>query len=127
VPAVDVLLIATEWRLRALLRAELLEEGYEVKAVVSWDEGELLLRARAVQPRVIVYDVHGERDPHPALQTLARLRRGSAVLVLTAHSVASPDAIAPYGFSRTLVRPFRIGDAVEAIRGIIGGRSGTGG
>jgi len=86
----DVLLIGADWRLRALLRAQLIEEGFDVVALGSWDEAELLLRKRAVSARATVFDLEGEPNPQAALSTLARLVPPPTSVVLTSSAALPP-------------------------------------
>ena len=56
--APDVLLLASEWPDRALLRAQLIEEGYEVVAVDAWPLPKLY-RVPGMEPRLLVVDLQG--------------------------------------------------------------------
>lgn len=112
--AVDVLLVSGDWRLRVALRAQLVEDGYDVTALETWDEAEWLLSTGALAPRVLIVDVSEERNPEAILRTAATLAAGRPALVLTAPSILAPDAVRALGFADVLSRPFRIAD-VEAI------------
>jgi DNA-binding response OmpR family regulator len=110
----DILLVSGDWRLRVPLRAQLGEDGYEVTALETWDEAELLLRVRALAPRIVIVDVQEEANPEAVLRTLAGLAADRSVLVLTAPSALPPSAVRALGFDAVLTRPFRIRD-VEAV------------
>ena len=121
-----VILIGAEWRPRTYLRAQLVAQGHETFAVESWDEAELLLRARAVRPRVTVFDVVGEGNPEAALRTLARLLPPDAVIVLTSAVALPVEEVRALGFGRVLARPFAVADAVRAVEACLDARCRAG-
>ena len=116
----DVLLAAADRRLRAPLRAQLIEEGYGVLAVASWDEAELLLSKRAAQPRVVVVDLDAESNPAAILPTLARLVAPATVIVLTSAGAPNAADAGAHGLEHVMARPFSIGEVVERVRSLIG-------
>ncbi len=109
---VEILLVSTEWRLRVPVRAQLIEEGFEVEAHEAWDFAELLLRSGARRPRLLVFDATSEDHPAALLQTLSHLMPPGQVLVLTAPSVLAPADIDALGFPHVLARPFSVRDIV---------------
>ncbi len=109
-----VLLAGGDFRPRALILAQLQEEGFDVTAVETWDEAERLLRKRAVRPAAVVFDVEGETQPDAALATLARLVSPARVVVLTASRGVPPEQARARGF-QVLARPYSVGDVVEMV------------
>ncbi len=108
-----ILLAGGEWRPRALVLAQLQEDAYDVTAVETWDEAELLLRKRAIRPAVVVFDVEGEPQPEAALTTAAKLVDPLRVIVLTAASTLSSDVVRAHGFVHVLARPYSVGEIVN--------------
>jgi hypothetical protein len=53
----DVIVLGPQWPQRALLRAQLIEEWYEVVAVDAWPIRRLYRRA-GMKPRVLLIDLH---------------------------------------------------------------------
>ncbi len=118
-----ILLAGGEWRPRALVLAQLGEEGgYQVTAVETWDEAELLLRKHAVQPAAVIFDLEGEAHPEAALRTLHKLVGPVRSLILTSATVFSAGAARGLGFDRVLARPYSVGDLIGAVRAIAGER-----
>ena len=107
-----MLLAGGDWRPRALVLAQLVEDRYDVTAVETWDEAELLLRKRAVRPAVVILDLEGEPQPEAALATTAKLIEPARVLVLTAAGSLPADAVRVRGFVHVLARPYSVGDVV---------------
>jgi len=58
----DIVLLGTEWPERALLRAQLIEEGYNVVAMDAWPIPEEYRRP-SMKPRVMVVDLTGLPEP----------------------------------------------------------------
>ncbi|RPJ54542.1 MAG: hypothetical protein EHM24_31640 [Acidobacteria bacterium] len=113
-----VLLIGAEWRPRTLVRAELLERGYETFAVESWDEAHMLLAAGAIRPDVTVFDLPGEDNPEAALRSLAGLVRPEAVVVLTGEAALPAGAVSALGYPHVVARPFDVGQIVRRVEAV---------
>ncbi|MDE3156625.1 MAG: hypothetical protein KGN76_16105 [Acidobacteriota bacterium] len=116
----DILLVSAEWRLRVAIRAQLIEEGFEVEAHEAWDFAELLLRSGARRPRLLIFDATAEDHPAALLRTLSHLMAPERVLVLTAPSLLAPADIAAVGFPHVLARPFSVSDVVSRAAQILG-------
>jgi DNA-binding response OmpR family regulator len=117
-----ILLAGGTWRPRALILAQLKEEGYDVTAAETWDEAELLLRTHAVRSDATVFDVEGEGHPEAALATLGRLVGAPRVLVLTSPSQLPAATARSLGFEHVLARPYSVGDVVAAVRTLLAER-----
>jgi DNA-binding response OmpR family regulator len=115
---VTVLLVAAEWRLRALLRAELIEAGLDVRAVETWADAEALVLAQGL-PRVLVLAVEKDLNPRGILEAARVVVPPSRTLVLTAASVLTIEDIRSLGFVHAISRPYRLGDIVDRVRGLI--------
>ena len=109
----DIVLLGAEWPSRALLRAQLIEEGLEVVATDTWTMMRRHLRPGST-PRFAIVDLHGLTDPEGVLKDLSVLMKPDRVLVLTDMVTLSPDAIERLGF-RVLKRPLSIGRVVAAV------------
>jgi DNA-binding response OmpR family regulator len=117
---VEILLVSAEWRLRVPVRAQLIEDGFEVDAHEAWEFAELLLRSGARHPRLVIFDASAEDHPTALLGTLARLVPPERVLVLTAPSVLPTADITGLGFPHVLARPFSVGDIVAQAGHLLG-------
>jgi hypothetical protein len=114
----DVVILAVEWRPRALLRAQLLEEGYEVVATDTWPDARRHLRPGA-KPRLVIVDLEGLPSPQSVLDDLALLMKPDRVLVVSALATVSQDDVRKRGF-HLLMRPTTIEAIVAEVRRIIG-------
>jgi DNA-binding response OmpR family regulator len=123
----EILLIAADWQFRALVHAQLLEEGFQVRPVPSLEAALQDLILSGEQPRLTILDTKDLDLEAGAIADLLRLT-GGASLVLCGDAL-SRSALrravlnrltldtAPVGRSaRVLLRPFRVGDLVREVR-----------
>jgi hypothetical protein len=78
----DVLVLGTGWPERALLRAQLIEEGHEVIAIDAWPIP-TQYRRPDMTPRVVVVDLHGLPEPRDVLDELLHVIEPERVVVVT--------------------------------------------
>jgi len=116
----DVVLLAVEWQPRALLRAQLIEEGFDVVATNRWPAMRRHLRPGS-KPELAIIDLKGLPNPSDVLRDVRVLMKPARVLVLTAMGTIAPDEVAALGF-QTVSRPIALGDvarrAAAAIRSL---------
>jgi len=114
----DVVLLGAEWQPRALIRAQLIEEGFDVVATETWPAMRRELRPGS-KPKFAIVDLKGLPNPHAVLKDLRVLMAPDRVLVLTAVGTVPDAEIESLGF-RTLSRPVAIKElvhtAAEAMR-----------
>jgi ActR/RegA family two-component response regulator len=113
-PPADVVLLSADWRTRAPLRAQLIEDGFEVLATDTWPTLREHLRPGS-KPRLAIVDLQGLEHPLEVLDGLRVLMKPDHVLVLTALGTVPTAEIARAGF-RVLQRPASIEQVVAAVR-----------
>jgi hypothetical protein len=113
----DVLLLSAEWPERALLRAQLIEQGYEVAAI---DRRPIprIYRRPEMKPRVILIDLRDLPDPRATLDEVRFILPPDRVVVLMALGTVSEDDVRHLGFN-VIDRPATVGDVVAAVGRII--------
>jgi DNA-binding response OmpR family regulator len=115
----EILLVAADWQLRALVRAQLLEEGYEVRALPSLDLALAHLLHTGEPPRLTILDAQGV---HIEAQKLVHLQQltGQAPLILCGGALSraelSREDLPP---AHLMLRPFRVEDLVEEVRRVL--------
>ena len=77
----DIVFLAAQWQPRALIRAQLIEEGFEVVATASWAVMRRHLRPGS-KPRLAIVDLKDLPDPQSLLHDLQILMKPDRVLVL---------------------------------------------
>jgi hypothetical protein len=112
-PPPDVVLLGAEWKARALIRAQLIEEGFDVVATNTWSMMRRHLRAGG-KPRLAVVDLKGLDKPDQVLRDLEMLMKPERVLVLAAAATVPLSAISSLGF-HVIGRPFTIAAVVRAV------------
>lgn len=108
----DVVLLATDWQPRALIRAQLIEEGLEVIATDTWSMMRRHLRP-GVKPQLALVDLKDLANPEQVLRDLRVLMKPDRVLVLTATGTVPSAVIKGLGF-RAVSRPIAIEGVVRA-------------
>jgi hypothetical protein len=102
-----VFVIATEWKLRAAVRAELRERGIDALGIDSAEDVGRALAGGAM-PAVIVLEANAELARHPAIQSL--VGRVPTILVASRTETAPLPRVAAVFY-----RPVRIGEIVEKV------------
>lgn len=115
----DVVLLGPEWPARALVRAQLIEEGYDVVATDTWPIPRQYLRSEN-QPRALVIDLHGLPDPQGVLDEVRGVITPGHVIVMTALGTMEIDDIRRMGF-HVVARPATVGAIVAAVARILEG------
>jgi hypothetical protein len=115
--APDVVILGPEWPNRALLRAQLIEEGYDVVALDAWPIPREYRRAE-LKPRVMIVDLHGLPDPRNVLDELRYVIQPDRVLVVTALGTLAADEIRSLGY-HVIARPASVGEIVTAAAGLL--------
>ena len=113
----DVVLLCAKWQPRALIRAQLIEEGFEAIATNTWPLMRRHLRPGS-KPRLAIIDVKELPEAREVLQDVGVLMKPSRVLVLTGIATVSREEIERLGF-RTMARPIVIGDVVKAAKAML--------
>ena len=119
----DIVLLGGEWPERALLRAQLIEEGYDVVAIDAWPIPEMYRRPEK-KPRMIVVDLRGLPEPRQTLDELRFLMPPERILVVTALGTLTADEIRRAGLT-AIERPTTIGQIVDTAAGILAAPDGT--
>ena len=117
--APDIMLLGSEWPQRALLRAQLIEEGYEVVAVDAWPVP-MMYRRPGMTPRLLLIDLQGLPDPQQTLREVPFVVPPGRVLVVTALGTLARDDVHRLGFA-TIERPVTVGQIVAAAGSLLSG------
>ena len=105
-PSADIVLLATDRQPRTLIRAQLIEEGFEVAGTDSWPMMRRYFDAGPI-PQLAIVDLQGLPDPLRVLDDLRRLTSPERVLVLTSLGTIPKTELERVGF-HVLARPLAI-------------------
>ena len=112
----QILLVGEDWKTRALLRAQLLEEGLDVEAHESVGAALGDSEDPALLPLLLVADVSASGNPARELDQLARWNKRIPVWVIASRSVIDEKSLQGRGFEAVLFRPVDLGKLVEQIK-----------
>ncbi|MGH9325695.1 MAG: hypothetical protein ACRD2B_03260 [Terriglobia bacterium] len=115
-----VLIAGADWQFRALVRAQLLEEGIEVEAYETVRDALNGLRDLNALPALLVIDLLASPNPRAELRLLAKWARLLPVWILIGHQLAVGKETGEAGAERVLYRPVEVGELVKAIKQRIG-------
>jgi CheY-like chemotaxis protein len=112
-----VWLIAPDWQVRALVHAQLREEGHEVTSVESWDGLVAQPEDGVPAPHLVIAQLTGD-EPPAVLRLLGSLpgRR----LVLREAGAPGADLLRSAGAESVLSRPYTVAEVVRAARSLLG-------
>ena len=114
-----VVLVSRDWQFRALLRAQLIEEGWSVRAFESIRDLEKEPRGGAFTAGLIIADLSGGEEAGE-LEQLSAWTRRVPVWVLATRSLGAASALDDRGFETVVFRPVGITELVERIKQRLG-------
>ena len=113
------IIVVKDWKERAFLRAELIEEGVRTFAVERMGEAEEWLADPEMLPIIIIYDTNNQDSPSRDLMRLSELITHIPVLIITSFLEKGASNLEELGFKHIIQRPIRIGDVVQYVKEII--------
>ena len=111
-----VLVISPDWRLRVLLQAQLVQDGFDVQSFIRCEEAETQFPFGNVQPDLVAFNIEAELNPRAAFAALDRHVSAANVIVLTGTASLASTETRRLGFDHPLSRPCAVGDVIAAIR-----------
>lgn len=115
----EILLIAADWKFRALVRAQLLEEGYSVKAVLSLQMAFAHLVRTGERPRLVILDMQDTAIDIPQLRQLWQLTDPATLIVCCGALDRAALQQAEMLPVKVMGRPFRVGDLVQEVQKVL--------
>jgi len=112
----QVLLIGKDWKTRALLRAQLLEEGVDVEAYESLADALEASIGVGQAPALLIADVGESVDPKVEIAQLAHWSRRIPIWIIARRTVADESEFEGRRFEAVLFRPVDLGELVERIK-----------
>jgi hypothetical protein len=105
------------------MRAQLIEEGFEVVAVDTWPIPRVYHRP-GMKPRLLLIDLHELPKPRETLEEVRLILPAERVLVLTALGSLPAEQVRQFGFN-VVERPATIGDVVRSVAVLLSGTTAT--
>jgi CheY-like chemotaxis protein len=111
-----VLLAGKDWQARALLRAQLIEEGVHVEAHETVSDALTSLQGRDFLPALFVADLYASDNPAGDADDLAHWTPDIPVWIIASRSVIDEENLKGRGFEMVLFRPVDVGELVGQIK-----------
>lgn len=111
-----ILLAGKDWQARALLRAQLIEEGVDVEAHESVSDAIASIEASEVLPALLVADLFVSDNPGADIDELAKWSHDVPVWIIASHSMIAEANLKGRGFELILFRPVDLGELVGQIK-----------
>ena len=112
----QVVLVGKDWQTRALVRAQLIEEGLEVEAAETVREALSTLQEPALRPSLLIADVSASDDPSAEIEQLAAWAAQIPVWIIASRNLLAEPQLKGRGFELILVRPIDVGELVVQIK-----------
>jgi CheY-like chemotaxis protein len=116
----EVLLAGKDWTERALLRAQLLEEGIDAEAFLTAREALRSVDDAEFLPALIIADLGASDDPAGEINLLAQWAQQIPTWIIASRSAIVERDLRGHGFEIILFRPVDVGELVEQIKRRIG-------
>ena len=116
-----IVLAGEQWQARALLRAQLIEEGYEVEAHETVAGALATLAQVRTLPALVIADVAESEDPSADLDNLSAWTKLVPVWLLASRSMLKEEEAREAGIERIFFRPVDLAGLIAAIQEITGG------
>ena len=115
-PMAQIFLAGKDWQARALLRAQLLEEGLEVEAYETVPEAVASLESRERLPDLFLADLSRSDDPGSDAELLAAWGKQVPVWVIAGRNLIAQKTLKGLGFEVILFRPVDVGELTEQLK-----------
>jgi DNA-binding response OmpR family regulator len=112
----QILIAGKDWQARALLRAQLLEEGFEVEAYETIPEALATLQAGPQLPDLMIADISASDDPSADVEALSAYAHKVPIWVIASRSYIIEKGLRGHGFEMILLRPVDVGELVDQIK-----------
>lgn len=116
----QVLLVGKDWSSRALLRAQLLEEGVNVEAYETSRDALNTMTNLTDLPKLLVADLHDSQRPEAEVDLLAKWGHLIPIWLITSHASRVDRQLDDTGIERILARPVDVKRLVDEIKQRVG-------
>ncbi len=112
----QVFLVGKDWKARALLRAQLLEEGLEVEAHETAGSALKSLERPPWLPALLIADLSASDNPNAEVNQLASRADHIPIWIIASRTLHVEGALETRGFEVVFFRPLDVGKLVNRIK-----------
>ena len=116
----QVFLAGRDWQTRALLRAQLLEEGVSIEAFETIAEAVARLEFFPDRPALLIADIASSDHPLADIDHLATWATRLPIWIVASHSSSLDLGLESHHFERLLFRPLDLGKLVAEVKQRLG-------
>ena len=120
----QVFLASKDWQARALLRAQLLEEGVKVEGYETVQEALAQAESSSVLPALLIADISANDHPSADVESLASWAKRIPIWIIASHTSSVKAGLEGRDFDMLVYRPVDMGKLVEQIRQRLSGQVG---
>ena len=111
-----ILIAGQDWQARALLRAQLLEEEFEVEAHEAISEALATLPSSTDLPDLLIADISASDYPSADVEALSAWSRKLPIWIIASRTYIVEKGLRGHGFEVILLRPVDVGELVDQIK-----------
>lgn len=111
-----ILIAGKDWQARALLRAQLLEEGFEVEAHETIPDALTEIEGSANLPDLFLADISASDDPSADVEALSARSRKVPIWIIASRSYIVEKGLRGHGFEMILLRPVDVNELVDQVK-----------
>jgi DNA-binding response OmpR family regulator len=111
-----VFLVSKDWQARALLRAQLIEEGVSVEAYETVGEALAQLELGSILPALLIGDISTSDHPSADAERLTIWAKRLPIWVIASHTSSVTGGLEGRGFETLLFRPVDMGELLRQIK-----------
>src|SRR5208283_2710807 len=112
----QILIAGKDWQARALLRAQLLEEGFEVEAYETIPEALAALGPGPKLPDLFIAEISASDDPSADVDALTAWSRKLPIWIIASRTFIVEKGLRGHGFEMILLRPVDVNELVDQIK-----------
>ena len=112
----QVFLASKDWQARALLRAQLIEEGVGVEAYETVEEALAQLELDSVLPALLIADISTSDHPSADVERLTIWAKRLPIWIIASHTSSVTGGLEGRGFDTLLFRPVDMGELLQQIQ-----------
>jgi CheY-like chemotaxis protein len=112
----QIVIAGKDWQSRALLRAQLLEEGLDVEAYGSIPEALATLGPGTNLPTLLIADISASDDPTADVEALSVWSQKLPIWIIASRNYIVKEDLRSHGFESVMLRPVDMGGLLDQIK-----------
>jgi len=112
----QIVIAGKDWQSRALLRAQLLDEGFDVEAHETIPEALVTLEPGTGLPDLFIADISASDDPSADVEALSAWSRKVPIWIIASRAYIIEKGLKGHGFEMILLRPVDVNELVDQIK-----------